>query len=145
MNILIINGPNLNLLGKREPSIYGSKTYADLLTFIKKLEKKYSVKTVVKQSNYEGEIIEWLQKSDDDYDGVILNAGALTHYSYSIYDAIKSIQNPVVETHISNLTNRESFRKVSVIKPACIATVMGLGFKSYENALQILLEKSDSQ
>jgi 3-dehydroquinate dehydratase-2 len=145
MNILILNGPNLNMLGKREPEVYGSKSYADLERYLKSFEQTYSITVDIKQSNLEGILIDLLQYADDQFDGVILNAGAFTHYSYALYDAIKSISIPVVEVHLSDITKREEFRKVSVIKDACISSVMGLGFQSYEQGLKILLERSELQ
>jgi 3-dehydroquinate dehydratase-2 len=141
MNILILNGPNLNMIGLREPEVYGTKTYKELEEFCKSFEEKYSITTDIKQSNLEGILIDLLQYGNDRFDGVILNAGAFTHYSYALYDAIKSIQIPVVEVHLSDVNNREEFRKISVIKPACIATVSGLGFNSYEEGLKILLKE----
>lgn len=140
MNILVLNGPNLNMLGLREPEIYGNNTYQDLENFIKDLEPKYNIKTDIKQSNLEGILIDLLQYANDRFDGVILNAGAFTHYSYALYDAIKSISIPVVEVHLSDITKREEFRKISVIKEACIATYMGLGFQSYEEGIKELLK-----
>lgn len=143
MNILILNGPNLNMLGRREPEIYGSKSYQDLETYCHGFEDRYPVSIDVKQSNLEGILIDIIHYADDHYDGVILNAGAFTHYSYALYDAIKSISIPVVEVHLSDLTKRESFRSISVIRDACINSVMGLGFQSYEEALKIILESRD--
>jgi len=143
MNILILNGPNLNMLGKREPDVYGNKSYSDLEHYLKGFEQTYQITVDIKQSNLEGILIDLLQYADDQFDGVILNAGAFTHYSYALYDAIKSISIPVVEVHLSDITKREEFRKKSVIKDACIASVMGLGFQSYEQGLKILLERSE--
>ena len=140
MNILILNGPNLNMLGQREPEIYGNNTYQDLETFLKGLEDLYDVTFDIKQSNLEGILIDLLQYGNDRFDGVILNAGAFTHYSYALYDAIKSISIPVVEVHLSDINNREEFRKISVIRDACIASFMGLGFQSYEEGLKELLK-----
>ena len=142
MNILVLNGPNLNMLGIREPEVYGNKTYADLVSYLEDLGKKYNVKIDVKQSNLEGILIDIIHYANDHYDGVILNAGAFTHYSYALYDAIKSITKPVVEVHLSDITKREDFRKLSVIKDACVGSFMGLGFKSYEEGLKLLLKGS---
>lgn len=141
MNILVLNGPNLNMIGIREPEIYGSKTYQDLELFLKDLASEYHFNLDVKQSNLEGILIDLLQYANDRFDGVILNAGAFTHYSYALYDAIKSIQIPVVEVHLSDINNREEFRKISVIRPACKTSFMGKGFISYKEALQYLLEE----
>jgi len=141
MNILILNGPNLNMIGIREPNIYGTKTYSDLEDFLENLKSKYSIELDVKQSNSECILIDLLHSSNDRFDGVILNAGAFTHYSYALYDAIKSIGIPVVEVHLSDITKREEFRKISVIKDACITSIMGLGFQSYEEGIKYLIEE----
>jgi 3-dehydroquinate dehydratase-2 len=140
MNILVLNGPNLNMLGLREPEIYGNNTYQDLESYIKNLEPIYNITTDIKQSNLEGILIDILHYANDKFDGVILNAGAFTHYSYALYDAIKSISIPVVEVHLSDITKREEFRKISVIKDACVASFMGLGFQSYEEGIKELLK-----
>lgn len=145
MRILVLNGPNLNMLGIREPEVYGSKTYADLEAYCKDFESSYPVEIDVKQSNLEGILIDILHYSNDHYDGVLFNPGAFTHYSYALLDAISSIQIPVVEIHLSDLTKRESFRQVSVVRDACIGHVMGLGFKSYEEGLKLLLESREKQ
>lgn len=141
MNILVLNGPNLNMLGNREPDIYGYNTYKDLEDYLKEFENNYNVVVDIKQSNLEGIMIDILHWANDNFAGVILNAGAFTHYSYALYDAIKSINIPVIEVHLSDLNNREEFRKVSVIKNACKGTIMGLGFKSYEEGLKLLLKE----
>ena len=143
MNILILNGPNLNMIGIREPEVYGKQTYKDLEEYLKGFEQQYNIKVDVKQSNLEGIMIDILHWGNDNFDGVILNAGAFTHYSYALYDAIKSIQIPVVEVHLSDITKREEFRKVSVIRDACIGSIMGLGFKSYEEGLKLLLQEGE--
>ena len=145
MKIIVIHGPNLNMLGKREPEIYGYKTYKDLEEYCKSFEVEYGVTIDIKQSNLEGIMIDILHWANDNFDGVILNAGAFTHYSYALYDAIKSIQIPVVEVHLSDITKREEFRKVSVVKEACIGTIMGLGFKSYEEGLKLLLKVGETK
>ena len=141
MNLLILNGPNLNMIGLREPEIYGTKTYEDLENYLKSLESIYNVILDIKQSNLEGILIDLLHYGNDRFDGVILNAGAFTHYSYALYDAIKSIQIPVVEVHLSDISNREEFRKKSVIRDACITSIIGLGFKSYEEGIKYLLKE----
>ena len=129
------------MLGIREPEVYGTKTYPDLEEYLKGFSNKYDVTIDIKQSNLEGIMIDILHWGNDVFDGVILNAGAFTHYSYALYDAIKSIQIPVVEVHLSDITKREEFRKVSVIRDACIGNVMGLGFKSYEEGLKLLIKE----
>lgn len=141
MNILILNGPNINMIGIREPSIYGTKTYKDLEEYCLSFESSYNVTIDIKQTNYEGIIIDLLQWSHDHYDGVILNAGAFTHYSYAIMDAINSIKTPVIEVHLSDLSQREDFRQVSVIKDACAYSIMGKGFEGYKEAVKILLKE----
>ena len=131
--IIIINGPNLNLLGKREPEIYGSTTFEDIL---EELKTKYPQVTLEYfQSNVEGEIINKLHEVGFSYDGIILNAGAYTHTSVAIGDAIKGISTPVVEVHISNTFSREDFRHVSYISPVAKGVVLGFGMKSYDLAL----------
>jgi len=145
MNILVLNGPNLNFLGKREPEIYGSKTYTQLENYCKDFEKEFNLSIDVKQSNLEGILIDILQYADSKYDGVLLNAGAFTHYSYALYDCIKSLHIPVVEIHLSDIMNREDFRKTSVIKDACIDSVFGFGFESYKIGLQSLLERTQGK
>lgn len=137
MNIIIINGPNLNLLGKREPEIYGSSSFED---FFETLKEKYStVKLHYFQSNIEGELIDKLHETGFSYDGIILNAGAYTHTSIALGDAIKSIQTPVIEVHISNTFSREEFRHQSYIAPNVSGIIIGFGLKSYELALQSFL------
>ncbi len=134
MKILILNGPNLNLLGKREPEIYGSATFED---YFNQLVKKYTdVELHYFQSNVEGEIINKLHEIGFNFDGVILNAGAYTHTSIAIGDAIKGIETPVVEVHISNVHSREDFRHISYIAPVAKGVIAGFGLQSYELALK---------
>lgn len=137
MKILIINGPNLNLLGKREPEIYGSETFEDYFLLLK---KKYSnVALHYFQSNIEGELIDKLQEVGFSFDGIILNAAAYTHTSVGIGDAVKAITTPVVEVHISNTFSRESFRHQSYISPNAKGIIIGFGLDSYELALKSFL------
>ena len=134
MKILVINGPNLNLLGKREPGIYGATSFED---FFKTLKKKYAdVDLEYFQSNIEGEIIDKLHEAGFTYNGIILNAGAYTHTSVAIADAVKSIETPVVEVHISNVHSREEFRHISYIAPNAKGVIAGFGLQSYELALE---------
>jgi len=134
MRILILNGPNLNLLGKREPEIYGSLTFAE---YFAELEKKFpAINFSYYQSNIEGELINKLHEVGFSYTGIILNAGGYTHTSIAIADAIKSITTPVIEVHISNTYARESFRHHSYISPVCKGVIVGFGLKSYELAIQ---------
>ena len=134
MKILIINGPNLNLLGTREPGVYGNQTFEEYLA---ELKKKYSkVQIDYFQTNVEGEIINELHRADKKYDGIILNAGAYTHTSLAIADAVAAITTQIVEVHISNVFAREDFRHVSYLGKHCKGSVSGFGLKSYEIALQ---------
>lgn len=133
MKILVINGPNLNLLGKREISLYGKQSIEDILQSI---SKKYScIMLDYLQSNIEGELVNYLQDADQNYDGIILNAAAYTHTSIAIADAIAAIQTPVVEVHISNIFGREQERKTSLISANCIGSISGFGPASYELAV----------
>ena len=141
MKFLVINGVNLNMLGVREPEIYGSKTLADLEVQLTEKAESEDFEIDFFQSNYEGAIVEEIQKTMGVYDGIIINPGAFTHYSYAIHDAISSVNVPCVEVHISDIQNREDFRKKSVIVPACIGQVAGFGFCSYEKGIDILLNK----
>ena len=134
--ILIVNGPNLNMLGKRPENIYGSFTYNDLLEKIENWSLKNGIPVEVFQSNVEGEIINRLQK--EDYKGLIINAGAYTHYSYAIRDALEILKLPKIELHISNIYKREDFRKKSVIAPVCDGQIAGLGLDGYILALGYL-------
>lgn len=137
MKIIIVNGPNLNLLGKREPEIYGNQ---DFESYLKTLQTKYpTIELSYFQSNVEGEIINKLQKVGFDFDGIILNAGAYTHTSIGIGDCVKSINTPVIEVHISNTFSRETFRHQSYISPNAKGVIIGFGLKSYELALQSFL------
>jgi len=137
MKIIIINGPNLNLLGKREPEVYGNASFED---YFKILQKNYpQVQLKYFQSNIEGEIIDKLHEVGFDHDGIILNAAAYTHTSVGIGDAIKAIETPVIEVHISNVHAREEFRHQSYIAPNAKGIIIGLGLKGYELALQALL------
>lgn len=138
MKIAIINGPNLNLLGKREPEIYGTISFEDLL---KELQKKYpKVEILYFQSNIEGELINKLHEVGFSFDGIILNAGAYTHTSVAIADAIAAIKTPVVEVHLSNIFAREDFRHVSYSGAKCVGSISGLGLKGYELALNYFLK-----
>jgi 3-dehydroquinate dehydratase-2 len=137
MKIIIINGPNLNLLGKREPEIYGSATFE---TYFKELQSKFKdVSLSYFQSNIEGELIDKLHEVGFNYDGIILNAAAYTHTSVGIGDAVKGIQTPVVEVHISNIHAREEFRHHSYISPNSIGVLVGFGLKGYELAIDSFL------
>ena len=136
MRIQIINGPNINLLGKREPSIYGSVTFEDYLTGIRETYKDIEINYF--QSNIEGEMIDCIQQTGFEADGIILNAGAYTHTSIALQDAIRSVTAPVIEVHISNVHSREAFRHVSMIACACKGVICGFGLDSYRLALEAL-------
>ena len=138
MNILIINGPNLNFLGIREPEIYGDLTYNDLVNYLLDYSKEAEVSIEVYQSSHEGEIIDIIQDNYLRFQGLVINPAALTHYSYALYDCIKSVPLPTVEVHLSDITKREPFRNNSVIKPACIEQISGKGFQSYTEAIDLL-------
>ncbi|MEE8436850.1 MAG: type II 3-dehydroquinate dehydratase [Candidatus Neomarinimicrobiota bacterium] len=140
MKILIINGPNLNLLGQREPSIYGTESLSEIMEWLKEqpTARKHDIHWF--QSNSEGEIINCIHSAIDEKDGIVINPGALTHYSYALRDALTAAGIPAVEVHLSDLGNREDFRKISVIKDVCLSQVTGLGKHSYLEGLKIILK-----
>jgi len=138
--ILVLNGPNLNLTGLREPSIYGSATLQDINDLLTDAASELHVTLDFSQSNHEGCLIDRLHEAVGHYDGVILNAGALTHYSYALRDAIAAIHIPTVEVHMSNIQAREEFRHTSVIAPVCLGSIAGFGSFSYHLAMAALLE-----
>ena len=144
MNILIVNGPNLNFLGIREPEIYGNKSYNDLVNYLLAYGENNKIDIDVYQSNHEGEIIDIIQNNYERFDALIINPAAFTHYSYAIYDCLKSIDIPAVEVHLSDIKNRESFRKISVVESACVAKFYGDGFNSYINAIKFLQKEVKS-
>lgn len=143
MRIQIINGPNINLLGKREPSIYGSVSFEDYLA---RLRAEYAdIQIDYFQSNIEGELIDRIQQVGFDADGIVLNAGAYTHTSIALQDAIRAVTAPVVEVHISNVHAREAFRHVSMISCACMGVICGFGLNSYRLAIEALLDNNKKQ
>lgn len=140
--ILVLNGPNLNLLGTREPEIYGRMTLNDINELLRERAKKAGVDTIdFLQSNYEGELVEAIQKARGRYDFILLNAGALTHYSIALRDAIASVPVPVIELHLSNIHRREEFRRTSVIAPVVVGQICGFGIDSYIAALDIAIRQ----
>ena len=142
MKILVVNGPTLNLLGKREPDIYGNQTYEDLCEYIKKCAKHLKIEVDVVQFNNEGKLIGVIQDAvDDEYDGIVANLGAYTHYSYALHDVIKGQTLPCVEVHMSNIHAREEFRAKSVTASAGIGIISGFGFLSYELGLRAIVNK----
>ena len=139
MKILVINGPNLNLLGIREPDIYGIDTLEDIRNWLDEQPYAGSHDIIWFQSNHEGALIDQIQSTISLFDGIIINPGALTHYSFAIRDAIASVNTPTVEVHLSDINSREKFRRVSVIKDECISQISGLGKQGYLDALKTLI------
>lgn len=140
MKILVINGPNLNMLGIREPDIYGRETYKSLLEKIESYCKAKSLDVEFFQSNHEGSLVDCIQEAYGRIDGIVINPGAYTHTSVAILDALKAVSIPAVEVHISEVDKREEFRQVSYVRAACIATVAGHGTDGYLEAIDILAE-----
>ena len=138
MKILIVNGPNLNLLGKREPEIYGSDAFETCLDALRRRYPEMEISYY--QSNVEGELINKIQEVGFTFDGIVLNAGAYTHTSVALHDCIRSITAPVVEVHISNVHKREEFRRLSMISPACMGVISGFGMDSYRLAIEAIRE-----
>lgn len=141
MKIMVINGPNINMLGTREPEVYGKQTYADLEQYIESYAAERNAEAIVLQSNSEGEIIDFIHHALGSCDAIIINPGAYTHYSYAILDALSSVSLPTVEVHMSNIHKREEFRHKSVTVPACVGQICGLGFRGYTLAMDYLLEE----
>ena len=140
MKFLVINGPNLNLLGLREPAIYGSRDFAALQDFIRAAAREAGVEVELFQSNHEGSIVDKIQEAYGKVDGIVINPAAYTHYSYAIYDALRAVDVPAVEVHLSNIRQREPFRQISVTAPACRGQIVGHGFDGYLEALVLLAE-----
>lgn len=138
MKCLVINGPNLNLLGIREPNVYGHLTYQDLVQYIQKVSASFKMEVDIYQSNHEGAMIDKIQAAYNVYDGIIINPAAYTHTSIALLDALKAVNLPSIEVHLSDITQREAFRQTSYVSLACIKTFKGEGFESYEKALQYL-------
>ncbi|KYH29534.1 type II 3-dehydroquinate dehydratase [Clostridium colicanis] len=143
MKILIINGPNINMLGIREKHIYGTTAYDDMCRYIKEKSENLADVEIV-QSNIEGEIINYIQWAYGKYDGIVINPGAYTHYSIAIYDALMAVQIPTVEVHISNIHKREEFRHKSVTAAACIGQISGFGIYGYIMAIMALINNSEN-
>ncbi len=138
--ILVLNGPNLNLLGQRQPEVYGSATLADVKTLCEQTAKNLGVQLKFSQSNHEGELVDALQAAQSDFDGVVLNAGAFTHTSIAIMDAIAAIDTPVLELHISNIHKREDFRRHSYVSSVAIGMICGLGVNGYSLAVRAMFD-----
>lgn len=139
--LLLLNGPNINRLGKREEDIYGSFTLQDIEQEISQLIGKYNYELTSFQSNHEGDLIDQIHAADQKYEGIIFNPAAYTHTSIALYDAIKTIETPVIEVHISNIHNREEFRHKSMIAPACVGQIVGFGLKSYRLAALAFIDQ----
>ena len=136
MKILFLNGPNLNLLGQREPEVYGRKTLADIEAAVRKRATECGAEVEFRQSNQEGELVAWIQQAKDEFDSIVLNAAAYTHTSIALRDAISAVGIPVIEVHLSNVHAREEFRQKSVIAPVCRGQIAGFGPISYLLALE---------
>ena len=144
MKLLILNGPNLNLLGVREPEIYGNQTYRDLCQLIEDHAAEIGVEVEIRQTNHEGVLVDWIQEARGRFDGVVLNPAAYTHTSVALLDAVLAAGVPTVEVHISDTDQREPFRRVSYVRAACIACLKGKGFAGYLEAMDLLKLKIES-
>ena len=138
MKLLVLNGPNLNLLGLREPAIYGNRDYSDLCNLIWEHAARIGVEVEIRQSNHEGVLVDWIQEALGRFDGIVLNPAAYTHTSVALLDALKAVGIPTVEVHISDPDQREPFRRVSYVRAACVATVKGHGLEGYPEAMDYL-------
>ena len=138
MHILVLNGPNLNMLGIREPEIYGGQTYKDLVRMIETKAEAMGITVDVRQTNHEGVLVDWIQEAYGRVDGIVINPAAYTHTSVAILDAVKSVSIPTVEVHISDVSKREDFRQISYIRQACVKTIAGHGFEGYLEAMEYL-------
>lgn len=142
MKIMIINGPNLNMLGIREPNVYGNSSYLELVNYLNKMAKELNIEIKVVQSNHEGVLVDYIQSCYyEKYDAIIINPAAYTHTSIALLDALKAVSLPVVEVHLSDVDKREEFRKVSYVSLACIASIKGKGFEGYYEAMKLLKER----
>lgn len=139
MKILVLNGPNINMLGIREPDIYGKETYQDLCRLITDYAEEKGIEVKLFQSNYEGALVDEIQAAYGKYDGIVINPAAYTHTSVALLDALKSVGIPCVEVHISDVSTREDFRQTSYVRLACKKTIMGLGFNGYLRAIDFLI------
>ena len=141
MHILVLNGPNLNMLGIREPGIYGAQTYQDLVRMIEEKAEALGISVDVRQTNHEGALVDWIQEAYGRCDGIVINPAAYTHTSVALLDAVKAVSIPTVEVHISDVSKREDFRQVSYIRQACVKTIAGHGFDGYLEAMEYLVKR----
>ena len=139
MKLLILNGPNLNMLGIREPGVYGTESYAELCRRVREHAEKRGVEVELYQSNHEGDLVDAIQAAYGKVDGIVINPGAYAHTSVALLDALKAVSIPAVEVHISDLSKREAFRQISYIRAACIATITGHGLAGYTEAMDLLI------
>ena len=145
MKILVLNGPNINMLGIREPKIYGKETYANLLAKIQNHANERGIELKMLQSNHEGVLVDEIQAAYKKFDGIVINPAAYTHTSVALLDALKAVGLPTVEVHISDVSKREDFRQISYVREACIATISGHGTDGYLEAIDLLIEHKKSQ
>ena len=145
MKILVINGPNINMLGIREPELYGRETYLELCDKISRYSLDNNVYCEIFQSNHEGDLVDKIQQAYGKFDGIVINPAAYTHTSVALYDALKSVGIPAVEVHISDVTKRESFRQISYVRPACAKTIMGHGTNGYLEAIDYLMNMGEDK
>ena len=138
MKLLVLNGPNLNLMGLREPEIYGSRNYAALVDFVQESAAQLGLEVEVRQSNHEGVLVDWIQEAYGKFDGIVINPAAYTHTSVAILDALKAVRLSAVEVHLSAVSERETFRQISYAGMACKKTYQGLGFEGYREAMVFL-------
>ncbi len=141
MKLLVINGPNLNMLGIREPGIYGTENYEALCRKVRDYAAAHGVEVELYQSNHEGDLVDKIQAAYGNTDGIVINPGAYTHTSVALLDAVKAVGIPTVEVHISDLSKREAFRQISYIRAACVATIIGHGLEGYIEAMALLIDK----
>ena len=141
MKILVMNGPNINMLGLREPEVYGTQNYASLCNLIETYAKKNDIEVTIFQSNHEGALVDCIQQAYGIYDGIVINPAAYTHTSVALLDALKAVSIPAVEVHISDVSKREAFRQVSYVRNYCELTITGHGFDGYTEAMAYLKEK----
>jgi len=143
MNFLILNGPNLNLLGQREPGVYGKEDYKALCARLERFAAAHDSRVTCIQSNHEGALIDAIHNAPGNVDAIVINPGAFTHYSYALLDALAAVKVPAIEVHISNVHQREAFRRQSVTASACVGQICGLGFFGYEAAMLYFLDKAE--